>query len=222
MGLVEIARLVILIGLNGIPFVSQSQGTAESRGEIVQRFICERSYTNFAWGYAHTGIYVDRDGGVYRFSVRSATLPRTAGSARTEPEMRAKYGPDAVRVRTVPRAELLANFRLIAAAAKGEYSPRVAGGADRGATVSSCYLFDGADGRYREVVLDAQGDWQYRNLSSEARKLRHGSRSFTARMFIVFLLFSRILFLIGRSTHRQRAGVHRLNGASRVPRAQGR
>jgi hypothetical protein len=146
-----------------------SEGLVDADDEIVQRFVCERSHTNFARGYRHAGIYVDREGGVYRFSVRSTALPRTDGSSRTEAEMDAKYGPGSTRVRTVPREELLAMFRLIRGAAAGRYSPRVSAGADRGALVSACYLIDAE--RYREVVLDVKGDWEYRNLTSEAQKL---------------------------------------------------
>jgi hypothetical protein len=48
-----------------------SSPAATNQDPIVQRFVCERSYTNFAWGYQHAGIYVDRAGGVYRFDVQA-------------------------------------------------------------------------------------------------------------------------------------------------------
>jgi hypothetical protein len=135
--------------------------------EIVQRFVCERSYSNYAWGYQHSGIYVDRSGDVYRFSVRDGILPRLPSSP-TEAEMTAKYGQSPTLIGTVPAGDLLAMFRLIAAAAKGKQSERVSASRDRGALVSSCYLFDAIEKRYREVELDVQGDWKYRNLAPEA------------------------------------------------------
>jgi hypothetical protein len=156
------------------PFPDRNtQPPAGAGGEIAQRFVCERSYTNFAWGYQHRGIFIDRDGGLFRFSASTSTLPRPARSSDLgEAEMEAKYGPGPTLVRTVPREELLAMFRLIAPAAKGEHSKRAESGTrDFGSITSACYLFDPAAGRYREVELDVKGDWEYRNLAPEAQKL---------------------------------------------------
>jgi hypothetical protein len=139
--------------------------------QIVQRYVCERSYTNFAMGYRHSGIYVDRDGRVTRFSVETRLLPTLPPWPLTQTALEATYGSELVPLRTVARPELLAMFRLIPAAAKGRYSPRVSGGADLGSLSSVCYMVDAGDGRYREVELDVTGDWSYRNLAPEAQTL---------------------------------------------------
>ena len=151
----------------------RTSGTATTApNEIVQRFVCERSYTNFAWGYQHSGIYVDREGGVYRFPVENRVRPRPLQHANpTEAEMEAKYGQSVALIGRVPADALLAMFRLIPAAAKGGHSERVSASRDRGAFVSACYLFDAAEKRYREVELDVKGDWEYRNLAPEAETL---------------------------------------------------
>jgi hypothetical protein len=143
-----------------------------AHSEIVQRFVCERSYTNFARGYQHSGFYVDREGGVYRFSVEAETLaPSLPPPDPTEAGIEATYGSGIVLVGRVAADELLAMFRLIPAAARAGYSKRVSAGADRGALVSACYLFDAAQKRYRAVELDVKGDWEYRNLAPEAETL---------------------------------------------------
>ena len=147
-------------------------GGSTTTEQIVQRFICERSYTNFATGYQHSGIYVDRDGGVYRFDVQIPGYPRLPqGPDLTEAEMENQYGAERKLLRTVAAGELQAMFQLIPGAAKGQLSKKVSAGADRGAWVSSCYLFDSAGKRYREVELDVVGDWTYRNLAPEAQRL---------------------------------------------------
>lgn len=162
------------IGLLAASFVLGILGQDASRpdvDQIPQRFVCERSYTNFAWGYQHGGIFVDRDGRVYRFAVRGRTsLAPASADGLTEGEMEAKFGPDATLLRSVSRDELLAMVRLIPAAAKGSYSEREPVSRDRGALVSACYLVDAAH-RYRRVELEVTGDWKYRNLAPEAQKL---------------------------------------------------
>jgi hypothetical protein len=147
-------------------------GTTTAPNEIVQRFVCERSYQNFAWGYQHSGIYVDREGSVYRFPVEDRARPGPLQQPNpTEAEMEAKFGQSVALIGRVPADELLAMFRLIPAAAKGGYSERVSASRDRGAFVTACYLFDAAEKRYREVELDVKGDWEYRNLAPEAETL---------------------------------------------------
>lgn len=147
-------------------------GSRVSVEHISQRFICERSYTNFAWGYQHGGIFVDRDGRVYRFAVRgTARLAPASTDDLDEAELEAKFGPDRTLLRTVPKDELLAMFRLIPAAAKGRNSESVSVSRDRGALVSACYLFDTTKQRYRRIELDVKGDREYRNLAPEAHTL---------------------------------------------------
>jgi hypothetical protein len=162
---------LVLVAVGALGVAAQS-GSSQSVARIPQRFVCERSYTNFAWGYQHSGIYVDREGVVYQFNVRVAGYPKLPhGPDRTESEMENKYGPDTKVLRTVSASELRAMYELIPAAAKGPLSKRVSAGADRGASVSACYLFDPGSNRYREVELEVVGDWTYRNLAPEARKL---------------------------------------------------
>jgi hypothetical protein len=146
--------------------------SGQSVTPIPQRFVCERSYSNFAWGYQHSGIYVDREGVVYQFNVRVTRYPKLAqGPGWTESELDNKYGPDRKPLRTVPASELRAMYDLIPAAANGQLSKKVQAGADMGATVSACYLFDPVSQRYREVELEVAGDWKYRNVAPEATKL---------------------------------------------------
>ena len=165
---VVLAGVAVLRGAPPDRYASATQG----EGPRVQRFLCERSYTNFAWGYQHNGIFVDREGHVYRFDVpRTRLKDQPTGPAYTEAELETKYGPSPTLLRTVPREDLLEMIRLIPSAARGTYSARTSAGADRGALVSACYVFDPDTGLYRDVELDVKGDWEYRNLSPEAQKL---------------------------------------------------
>jgi hypothetical protein len=164
--------IALALGAGHVSGVLGHDVSLAATSEISQRFVCERSYTNFAWGYQHSGIFVDREGRVYRFSDRTDVLRRPPQRPDlTEAEMDQNYGAERQLVRTVSSDELLAMYRLIPAAAKGHHSKRVSAGADRGASVSACYVFDAAEKRYRKVELAVAGDWEYRNLAPEAQEL---------------------------------------------------
>jgi hypothetical protein len=137
---------------------------------VEQKFLCEQSHTNFAWGYQHSGTYVDREARVYRYKAERQVAPKQEGAV-TEAELEAKYSQGRTLLRTVPPDDIARMRRLIVDASKGSYSEKVQRGADAGARVSSCYLYDGNTKTYREIELDVRGDWSYRNVSPAARQL---------------------------------------------------
>lgn len=152
---------------------AQGQKPIDNRaapGPIEQKFLCESSYTNFATGYQHSGTYVDNDANVYRYNVEKQVTPKQE-NAITEAELEAKYSQGRKLLKTVPPDEIGKMHQLIAAASKGTYSEKVQRGADAGAVVSSCYLYDANAKTYREIELVVSGDWSYRNESPAARQL---------------------------------------------------
>jgi hypothetical protein len=152
---------------------AQSSKPVDDRGvpaSVEQKFLCERSYTNFAWGYQHSGTYVDNDARVYRYKAERQVTPKHDG-ALTEAELEAKHSQGRTLLRTVPPEDIARMRRLIVDASKGPYSEKVQRGADAGATVISCYLYDETAKTYSEIELDVRGDWSYRNVSPAARQL---------------------------------------------------
>ena len=165
--------LAAALGMAICSIDAQSSKPGDDHGvpELVeQKFLCERSYTNFAWGYQHSGTYVDNEARVYRYSARRQVAPKQE-SVVTEAELEEKYSQGRTLLRTVPPDDIDRMRRLIADASKGPYSEKVQRGADAGATVSSCYVYDGNGKTYREIELDVRGDWSYRNVSPAARQL---------------------------------------------------
>jgi hypothetical protein len=142
----------------------------DGQTQVEQVYLCEQSYTNFAWGYRHSGTYVDRDGRVYRFTVAKRVTPARQ-KAVTEAELEAKYSQGRTLLRTVAPEEVARMRGLIAAASKGSYSERKPTAADFGANVSACFLYDPAAKTYRAIELDVSGDWTYRNTSAAAAQL---------------------------------------------------
>jgi hypothetical protein len=159
---------------NAQPSLSQQPGE--------QNVICERSYTNFAWGYQHQGIYVDRHGNLYRYAYQRGDHPWSPQrpDSPTPQELEAKYDHGRTLIRRIDPQELLKMFSLVKPASKGRYSKRVQRGADQGAIVSQCYVFDGATGRYRAIELKVAGDWHYENLAPSAKELAQWLESLQA------------------------------------------
>ena len=138
-----------------------------------QKVYCERSYTNFAWGYQHHGIYVDAEGNLYSYSYQPKDKPWSPkqSDAPTAEELADKYSHGKKLVRKIESQEWQAKLKLVAAASQGKLSKRKQSGADMGSNVCRCYVFDEANSRFKEVELRVQGDWSYENLAPSAKAL---------------------------------------------------
>jgi hypothetical protein len=134
-----------------------------------QKFLCEQTYMNFAWGFQSSGLYIDADGGVYAFTPQrgKGNEPETL----SEEELTARYATGRRLLRTLPAAQVAEMAALIPQTAKGPYSPRKQEGADMGGKVTSCYVFEATSQRYRPIMLTTTGDWSNRNLSPAAARL---------------------------------------------------
>ena len=146
---------------------------ANHNSQPTPKIYCERSYTNFAWGYQHNGIYVDAEGNLYNYSYQRSDKPWSPKQSEvpTAQELEDKYSHGKKLIRKIEPQELQAKFNLLAAARQGQLSKRKQSGADMGSNVCRCYVFDEANSRYKEVELRVQGDWSYENLAPSAKEL---------------------------------------------------
>ena len=148
-----------------------------------QKAYCERSYTNFAWGYQHNGIYVDAEGNLYSYSYQRSDKPWSPkqGDTPTAEELEDKYSHGRKLIRKIEPQELQAKLKLLAAARNGQLSKRKQSGADMGSNVCRCYVFDETANRYKDVFLRVQGDWSYENLAPSAKTLADWLESLQAK-----------------------------------------
>ncbi len=156
---------------------------------IKQKFLCESSHTNFAWGFSHHGIYVDNQGNVYKFDYGTNAEPwplvPVPPDSVTEQALEERYSHGRKLIGKIDSKDLLEKYRLIAPASKGQYSKHVQQGADQGGNAEICYLYDEATGRYTDIELREQGDWSYENLSPEAKQLAEWLKSLKASMYTI-------------------------------------
>ncbi len=97
--------------------------------------------------------------------------PLSKDGTYTEEELLEKYSHDKNLIATVKQREVNTKRKLILKASEGAYSERIRRGADQGTYASTCYLYDAATVKYREVTLRTTGDQRYENLSEEAKTL---------------------------------------------------
>jgi hypothetical protein len=163
-------------------FAAQAAGGAAPALPAGQVFLFEVSRTNFAWGYRHEGLYVDRDGRVFRFARPRQGQPwaPAADETYTEAELRARFGADPHPAGRIAPAELAAMAGLIGAAARGALGTPRQAGADQGELYFGCYTYDEGTGRYRRVLLRREGDWVQANTAPEAVELVNRLRALWA------------------------------------------
>jgi len=140
---------------------------------INQTYLFEVYYINFAWGYQHRGIVIDRDGNVFRYFYDKDDEPWHARDyiEIKEDDLTRKYDHNKELIATVERPDLMENYRLISAAATGELSERKHAACDMGSFVYNAFSYNAATKRYTPILLKLLGDYEQKNLSDEAAQL---------------------------------------------------
>ena len=133
------------------------------------RMFLESEYMNNSWGYAHWGWVIDTAGNIVSYDIgKSGNDWRgNPGGYYTEQELLAKVDHCDTLRGSIPSDTLLW-LRGLAATVGETYSDTLRVGADMGALVRSCYIFDPDSSKYHQVVLRVTGDYQYHNTSPGA------------------------------------------------------
>jgi hypothetical protein len=128
-------------------------------------------YSNYAWGYSHSGIFIDSSGNVGYFKYPKNWHSIDTSGYISESEMNDNISQIDTFYLTVDKNILLRNFNLVQNAAEGEISKPNNSGADMGETVYSAFLYDSVVRKYKHVLIDQSGDWSSINKSPEANQI---------------------------------------------------
>lgn len=148
-------------------------GSESAQKKVTGGYLFEVSYTNFAWGYAHRGMYIDSAGGVHTFEWQrngDRWEPKD-DEVYTSADLAAKYAPGAATGGTIPGDTLRLMLDSFVPASTGSLSDTTHPMADAGVTRSSLYLYDAGAGTYRRIPLRQRGDLRFDNLAPAARTL---------------------------------------------------
>jgi hypothetical protein len=154
--------------------VSCKDTTSNPQPEPRPKIYFETEYVNFArGGYSHNGWFIDTSGAVISYDIGKSGIqwiPNPTGYY-TEAELWAKIHHNDT-LRGVVSADTLELLRgLATSSVAGTQSDTVCPGADMGALVYSCYVFQPDSTKFRRIELRVDGDCRHYNTSQSAIEL---------------------------------------------------
>jgi len=136
-----------------------------------QRYLFEYSHINFAWGFQMSGMYIDKNGNVYKYNHSHAPWKPSNEEYLTEEDLQEKYAHKNELVSTIDHSVLDKMHKLTRPAGEGEISQSQKKCFDAGSGIYTGYLFGSKTGQYKPVLLYQVGDRPKKNLSDEAKVL---------------------------------------------------
>lgn len=135
-----------------------------------QNYLFEVEYINHAWGYQHSGIVIEQNGEMFRYSwgTSSPYWTPTPNELYSLIELETKFNHNRQLIRILPKDTIAAMVGLNSTATVGSYSDTVAVGADAGAVLFSIYQFDSSTQRYQRIPLRLTGDYTFERKSDAA------------------------------------------------------
>ncbi len=139
-------------------------------GKDFQKYLFEVQYINYAWGYIHSGFYINKKGEIYQFRYDrdSEQWRSNPDNYYTEEELKDKYSPNHEFVATLEKSDVLAKKELIPTIMESSYSDSVQIGADQGAKRYICYYYDSKKKEYLRIIIEQEGDWSFNKQSAAA------------------------------------------------------
>ncbi len=135
-----------------------------------QRFYFELEDFNNAWGYVHTGYYIDGQGNLYSYDRSNEPWEFFDHSSFTEGQLSEKYTSSKL-IRSVPQEELLEKYQIALQIGRGKLSESKLTCFDFGHITFWVYVYNKFQGRYYPILIYRAGDYTQRNLSEDATTL---------------------------------------------------
>ncbi len=127
-------------------------------------------YINYAWGYNHSGFFVDNEGNLKKFS-----QPENWHFLTNEGYISASKMEENLKQCTitgsVSKKELSNYVYKMHLIVEGNYSERKNEMFDAGSVASYCYKYDRTTQMYKAVLLDVYGDWAQTNYDKNAQSI---------------------------------------------------
>ena len=155
-------------------FLAGSSCIVDSESSLSTRlYLFEVEYINYAWNYQHSGIYIDNIGNIFSYKYDSNDEDWKPKSYKqvTRNELEEKYSHSKNFIAKTDKDTLQEKIKLIPLAAKESYPAKNNPGSDMGTLSYIAYLYKAEDDAYIPVILEKQGDWEYKNESQAAKIL---------------------------------------------------
>ena len=144
-----------------------------------QKILFEIEHINYAWGYHHSGTYIDNEGNVFEYdhsyegwySKTGYNPPDEGDGSLTGQQLLEKIGDKKNWIGKIEKKELLDKIKLIPDASKGILSDPGRIAYDAGSTEFRAYLYLDAEDKYIPISLKKRGASSRENLSESGKKL---------------------------------------------------
>jgi hypothetical protein len=142
-----------------------------NKKEIKQKVFYQYEYINYAWGYNHSGWFVDSTGEVFCFNKPENWLDfDSTGTIKAEDLDRNLFNINA-KCYTIDKTELAAKKNLIDSAVVGFITKPEMVMADAGTSSYYCLVYDSKTNTYKRTLLNQWGDYQMTNTAPAAKEL---------------------------------------------------
>lgn len=128
-------------------------------------------YKNAAWGQQYKGWMINSEGKVLSFESPQKWNKVDSNGYITPALLEENINSCDSELEKVSKRKMYKYNKLISGASIGSYSEKSNTAYDLGTSTYSCYTFDKEKGQYKKVILAVEGDFSYKNTSSEAEKI---------------------------------------------------
>lgn len=137
-----------------------------------QPVLFQFNYINYAWGYQHTGWFIDPYGSIHGYNLPNKwVFPESDGYISKIDLLTNLRSADKEYVYRISSSELATYTNLIIRASNGAISDLVNAACDAGVASYNCYIWDTGKQKYKAVLLKQDGDFEQKNTSKEAEKI---------------------------------------------------
>ena len=157
--------IALLISIPAMPFAMSS------RPSIEQEYLFEFSHINFAWGFQMSGMYIDKQGNVYKYNHSHSPWKPSSDTLLTANDLQEKYAHKKELLTRIDTSVLNKMYKIINPAGDGKILQSQKKCFDMGSGTYTAYLFDSKTGQYTPVLLYQFGDRPQKNVSDEAKGL---------------------------------------------------
>lgn len=147
-----------------------------------QKVLFEKEYINFAWGYNHTGWYIDSVGVIYYYNKPQNWNTTDSTNTIKLESLNSNLSYCRRLTITIDKSELAIRLAQMTNAAKGKLSNPVMEMADAGINSNYELLYNQETKSYKRILLKQIGDWRIENSSAEAESLWQWMRTIDERV----------------------------------------
>ena len=160
-----------ITGLLCLLLLAGCEKTSNDLYDIDQLVLFQVDYINHAWGFQHSGFFVDSTGIVKSYDLPASWNYPDPDGLIAESELHDNLDKAIKDECSVDKVEIFRYLNMLDKAQSGTITDPVNVAADAGVTSYLGYIYDPARNRYKQILLRQNGDFEVTNTSKEASKI---------------------------------------------------